>query len=701
MQPEYQTDTPRLDTGTPEEKRREVLEYFLKTYEQYEKLFDVLADDTVYYDQPNSQRHPLIFYYGHTAAFFINKLIIAKLIDKRVDPGFESIFAIGVDEMEWDDLEKSHYRWPEVAAARAYRKEVKRVVTEFIEAMPLSIPIGWEDPAWVILMGIEHERIHLETSSVLFRELPLDRVREHPLWPICSEMGEPPENMLQAVPGGEVCHDLSVKNPSYYGWDNEFGTGHSSVAPFKASRYLVTNGEFLEFVKAGGYREAGWWSDEGWEWVSSRGISAPRFWVAGGEGYRYRAMTQEISMPLDWPVDVNYLEAKAYCNWLSDKEGKTLRLPTEEEWYRLREHCGVREEPPFEKTDGNLGLRQYASSTPVTHNRHGEFYDVIGNVWQWSETHMHPYEGFENHPVYDDFTVPTFDEKHNMIKGGSWISTGNEALKSARFAFRRHFHQHAGFRYVEGKAEEEESVDIYESDDLISQYCEFHYGEEYFGVKNFPKAVAEYAAQKMKGRSMEAALDIGCAVGRSSFELSRSFKKVEGIDFSTRFIRHAVDLKEKGRVSYRLKEEGEITRPVTRTLKSLKLEGGDVHFRQGDACNLKPNFTGYDLILAVNLIDRLYDPALFLDTVHERLNRGGLLILGSPYTWQEASTQKDKWIGGYMDGEHPIYTLEGLERHLGGHFRLIDGPEPIEFVIRETKRKYQHSLSEFTVWEKQ
>lgn len=52
------------------------------------------------------------------------------------------------------------------------------------------------------------------------------------------------------------------------------------------------------------------------------------------------------------------------------------------------------------------------------------------------------------HPIYDDFTMPTFDDKHNLIKGGSWISTGNLAIPQSRYAFRRHFFQHAGFRPV-------------------------------------------------------------------------------------------------------------------------------------------------------------------------------------------------------------------------------------------------------------
>jgi formylglycine-generating enzyme required for sulfatase activity len=68
---------------------------------------------------------------------------------------------------------------------------------------------------------------------------------------------------------------------------------------------------------------------------------------------------------------------------------------------------------------------------------------------------MDAYEGFFTHPWYEDFSLPTFDGKHNLIKGGSWISTGNEIMRESRYAFRRHFIQHAGFRYVIGDGENE------------------------------------------------------------------------------------------------------------------------------------------------------------------------------------------------------------------------------------------------------
>jgi formylglycine-generating enzyme required for sulfatase activity len=75
---------------------------------------------------------------------------------------------------------------------------------------------------------------------------------------------------------------------------------------------------------------------------------------------------------------------------------------------------------------GNINLEHYASPCPVDLFKMGEFNDVVGNVWQWTETPITSYPDFKVHPLYDDFSTPTFEGKHNLIKGGSWISTGNE-----------------------------------------------------------------------------------------------------------------------------------------------------------------------------------------------------------------------------------------------------------------------------------
>jgi putative 4-mercaptohistidine N1-methyltranferase len=131
----------------------------------------------------------------------------------------------------------------------------------------------------------------------------------------------------------------------------------------------------------------------------------------------------------------------------------------------------------------------------------------------------------------------------------------------------------------------------------------------------------------------------------------------------------------------------------------LDTEADKVAFWQADACNLKPIFKDFDLIFAGNLIDRLYDPKKFLDSMAARLNEKGLLILTSPYTWQEESTAKEKWIGGYKrDGEN-VTTLQGLEEVLGKDFNLLD-TQDVPFVIQETARKHQYTVAQMSVWEK-
>jgi 5-histidylcysteine sulfoxide synthase/putative 4-mercaptohistidine N1-methyltranferase len=696
------TRTIVLKHGDPESKRHEILRYFQATFDIDEALLEVLKYDDTFFRRADPLRHPLIFYFGHTAVFYINKLILAQLIDQRINPVFESVFAVGVDEMSWDDLNEAHYDWPTVDAVQAYRNAVRETVTQLIQTLPLTLPITWDSPWWVIMMGIEHARIHLETSSVLIRQLPLDQVRPHPLWEICRKAGEPPENQLLPVTSGHV-HLGKARDGALYGWDNEFGQYSEQVDAFGASRMLVSNREFLGFVEDGGYRILKWWTEEGWRWREYEQAEHPRFWKpAGSDTYRLRCMVEEIEMPWNWPVEVNHLEAKAFCNWKSAVSGKSLRLPTEAEWYRLRDSLIDTDQPYWPEAPGNINLEHYASSCPVTEFKCGDFYDVIGNVWQWTETPITGFKGFEIHPYYDDFSTPTFDSKHNLIKGGSWISTGNEATRDSRYAFRRHFYQHAGLRYIESAKKVSVPVDSYEMDDSIARYCEFHYGQTYFDVPNFPRTLAQLCLRLAQNRPRGKALDLGCSVGRASFELARGFDHVTGLDFSARQIQVGVELLGQGFVRYRRLEEGELYSFQEVTLADLNLDAmrEKVAFYQADACNLKELYAGYDLILAANLIDRLYDPHKFLAMIHERLNPGGSLVIASPYSWDQTITEKEKWLGGIRKDGEPYTTREALHESLAPHFNPVEDALKIPFVLRITRNRFEHTFSEVTVWEK-
>lgn len=692
--------TVMLAGNDPEATRREIEAYFTATFDRYESLFTTLVSEEAYVRKPIALRHPLIFYLGHTATFFVNKLVLAKLLPERIDANMESIFAVGVDEMSWDDLNEAHYSWPSVSEVMDYRVKVRVAVLKLIRELPIALPIGWDSPFWPIMMGIEHERIHLETSSVLIRQQSLDLVTPQAAWAPSRTTGEPPENTLITVPQGEVILGKSVDDP-WYGWDNEYGHHRAAVEEFKASQFLVSNDEFLEFVEAGGYLTDAFWSEEGLGWRNFAKATHPTFWVWKNEWF-LRLMTEEVEMPWDWPVEVNFHEAKAFCHWKSQQTGQPVRMPTEDEWHRLAEEAGVSELESDSPANANLHLDHGASSCPVTRFQHGQWFDVVGNVWQWVETPTYPFPGFKVHPLYDDFTTPTFDNQHNLIKGGSWISCGNETRLSARYAFRRHFFQHAGFRYVVSDAEVTLPSAYYESNARMAEYAEFHYGDEWFGVANFPQALANKALAAMAGRQKKRALDLGCASGRGSFELAREFEHVDGVDFSANFIRQGVEMAEQKVLRYTRTEEGELVSYQERTLVSMGLEeaADRVSFHQGDACNLKPQFSDYDLVLAANLIDRLYKPAQFLQTIHQRINAGGILMIASPYTWLEEYTPMEEWIGGFKKNGENFSTLDGLKELLEPHFRMISDPEKVPFVIRETMHKYQHSLSEVTLWER-
>lgn len=701
---------------TEDALRTKLLGYFNETFDRYESLFTCLKSEAAYVEKPISLRHPLIFYFGHTATFFANKLLLAKLVPARINPKLEAMFAVGVDEMSWDDLNDAHYDWPSVAEVQDYRNQVRTIVSDLIQHAPWQGPMGWAHPWWAILMGIEHELIHLETSSVLIRQHRLEYVQPQAAWAPAmlevSTLADAPANDLVEVAAGRV--SLGKGNPHQdacaadgaarrYGWDNEYGQHRAEVAPFSASRMLVSNAEFLAFVEAGGYKADCYWSEEGLAWRNYAQAVQPTFWVRKDQTWCLRQMCAEVPMPWSHPVEVNCLEAAAFCAWKASVTGSAVRLPTEDEWYRLYDVAGIDEETPAQRRLGGG-----ASSAPVNQFAQGEFYDVVGNAWQWTCTPIYPFAGFEAHPIYDDFSIPTFDGQHNLMKGGSWISCGNEALRTSRYAFRRHFFQHAGFRYVVGEAPQLPQLSHYEGDALLAQYAEFHYGATYFDVPNFPQQVARIALDAMQGRPMRQALDIGCAVGRTSFELAQGlpgqtgFEAVVGIDFSARFINLADHLVREGVVRYALVDEGELQsmRELSMTQLGFADAAKRVTFLQGDACNLKEIHRGFDLVVAANLIDRLYDPMKFLTDIGQRIVPGGVLVLTSPYTWLAEHTPRAQWLGGFRRSGERYTTLDALHEILAQHFVPLGMPQDVPFVIRETARKYQHTVAQLTCWER-
>jgi 5-histidylcysteine sulfoxide synthase/putative 4-mercaptohistidine N1-methyltranferase len=714
-----QQATPLLTGKSSVEKRQELKQYFQNSWQTYESLFSLINNDEAYYLKPEPLRHPLIFYFGHTASFFINKLILGKYIDQRLNEKLEAICAVGVDEMSWDDLNSAHYDWPSVDEVRAYRQQVFTLVNNLIETMELSLPIKQDSLAWVILMGCEHERIHLETSSVIMRLLDVEYLNTHSDWQACQHSGPAPKNDFLPIKGA-----LSVlgkdKADMTFGWDNEYGTTEVNVNDFSVSKYLITNQEFLVFVEDGGYQQPCYWNEEGKKWLSYSQAKMPRFWFknANGQGYVQRNLVAKMPLPLNWPVEVNYLEAKAYCQWQSEKTKSSIRLLTEPEWYVLYDSVYGKSQPNDHQLTINHNLDHFSSSCPVDSFNQQEFFDVCGNVWQWSESTIDGFNGFKVHPLYDDFSTPTFDQRHNLIKGGSWISTGNEILKSARYAFRRHFTQHAGFRTVQSNESIlplAESIN-YENRVDVCQQLNNHYGELdplhaalcMQGKKEggYLTQLANYIKKVSFDHKIARTkiLNLGCSVGRCSFELASDFDHVDAVDFSASYLQYGVQLQQGKNVRYVTENQGEIVRynevslaTVNHDNDAIRKYADKVFFSQGDISNLKDVFTGYDIVFVQHALEQSYHPLAFLKTINERLNKGGLLIIASNYHFDENITEKSKWLSGIKVNGENVIGIDGLTAALSKQFLLVGQQE---FICIETTNQRNAKLSntEVSVW---
>ena len=246
----------------------------------------------------------------------------------------------------------------------------------------------------------------------------------------------------------------------------------------------------------------------------------------------------------------------------------------------------------------------------------------------------------------------------------------------------------------------------YETERLLSEYLLFHYGtpEEVLPYDFGPKAALDFATRVVTETvdvnalpTRSRALDLGCAVGRSSFELARHCFEVVGIDLSARFIRTCDILRDWGETPYERIDEGTMTTPlVARVDKSIPRSRA--RFEVGDACNPPLGLGGFDVVLMANLIDRLPDPTKCLGALPLLVKSSGQLIIASPYTWLEDFTPREKWLAGrFNEKGEPIGTLDSLKEILGPKF-LFRGTKDLPFLIREHARKFQWSVSQVSLW---
>jgi ergothioneine biosynthesis protein EgtB len=424
--------------------RHPLLERLAEARRVTDELFDVVRPEHLY-DRPIAERHRIVFYVGHLEAFDRN-LLDQRLFDlPSPNPAYDQLFAFGIDPVDGGLPTDQPSDWPTLDEVRAYRDTVRAEIDAQFDPIKIAAePISaGESPTQLLEVAIEHRLMHAETLAYMLHQLPVDRK----IAPSNARSERTSDRELAhkpvSVPAGSVTLGLT-RESGRFGWDNEFGEERIDVPAFEIDRHMVTNGDYLRFIDAGGYWNRDYWDAADWAWKEEQRIAHPAFWIPADtddaqDAWKLRTMFDEIALPPDWPVYVSHAEAKAYARW----SGKSL--PTEAQWQRAA--LGT---PPVVK--GNFDFRRWDPSPVQAHPENRSEFGVegqFGNGWEWTSTEFGPLQGFEPFPFYLGYSANFFDGKHFVIKGGSPRTAACMLRPSFRNWFQAHYqYVYAGFRCV-------------------------------------------------------------------------------------------------------------------------------------------------------------------------------------------------------------------------------------------------------------
>jgi ergothioneine biosynthesis protein EgtB len=435
--------------GTRMDKRGKILGRLAEARAVTDDLFR-MVDKGSLYDRPIPERHRIVFYLGHLEAFDWNLIAGQALELESTHERFDHLFAFGIDPVGSGLPADQPSDWPRVAEIEAYDLRVRQELDGFLTRNAQGGRNCWKYPEEIILnAAIEHRLMHAETLAYMFHQLPNERKiapRNYCSQP-SKQPGQPIRARMVEIPNGSATLGMPQGHEPF-GWDNEFRVHSVQVQAFAIDVYKVTNGEFLKFMRVGGYDQRGLWSQDDWAWIKEQNISHPRFWRQFKGQWFYKAMFEELPLPLDWPVYVSFAEASAYARFV----GKFL--PTEAQFHRAAYGTpdGVERTYPWgdaapDSERGNFNLRLWdpvaEGSYPGGRSAMG-VEDTLGNGWEWSSSPFAPFPGFEPFPFYRGYSANFFDGKHYVIKGAS----PRTAACMLRRSFRNWFQAHYPFVYA-------------------------------------------------------------------------------------------------------------------------------------------------------------------------------------------------------------------------------------------------------------
>ncbi len=337
---------------------------------------------------------------------------------------------------------------PTVKATVAYRNHIDEQMLAFFESLDAA---NSETVLSLVRLGLEHEMQHQELLVYDIKHLLCDQYQ--PVINPAPASSTKVEGSAE-IEGGLYWLGYGLQSgSSSFGFDNEKPAHQVFLQNYSLDRTLVTNSEFLEFMRDRGYEDYRWWFSEGWETVNKEQWRAPMYWEVHDGEWMIRDFTglKPASAKASEPVShVSFFEASAFAKWA----GK--RLPTEAEWEkaaRFDQAAGPSRAFPWgdgpavvsraNLLENGIWAPAPVGSFPAGQNNYG-CHQMIGDVWEWTTSDYVPYPGFKSE--FDEYNDKWFVNQ-KVLRGGSY-ATPQQHIRST---YRNFFHAHerwmvSGFR---------------------------------------------------------------------------------------------------------------------------------------------------------------------------------------------------------------------------------------------------------------
>ena len=266
---------------------------------------------------------PTKWHLAHTTWFFEEMILKQYVSDyEPFDPLYGFLFNSYYNNVGNRTLrgERGLISRPGLKEVYEYRKSIEDEVVEYLSQDDVA-----EETYEILQLGIQHEQQHQE---LLLTDLKYC-LSFNPGYPVYREdlnLTQQVNNVTGFVVMQEGMYEIG-HDGSGFSFDNEHVRHQVFLHEFEISKSLVTNGEYLAFMDAGGYKDFNFWLDEGWSWIQENEIHSPLYWVKKNDiWYHYTLSGLKEIKPNEILSHINYYEASAYASW------KGMRLPTEFEW---------------------------------------------------------------------------------------------------------------------------------------------------------------------------------------------------------------------------------------------------------------------------------------------------------------------------------------------------------------------------------